>query len=223
METSSKCRWLVLVPTEFELSRMRPHFPPFFDGDDVLISICGFGVVASAARSSQLIAQTNPENVLLLGIAGAYSEHLSIGSAAIFSEVVCHGVGVGEADEFESAGKIGWLQYKSTEFEIGDRLDLVSNDNQKRTLLTCNSASRNKNDVTRRLARFVNAVAEDMEGFAVAMACEMANIKQRFVIRGISNRAGDRNKDHWQIDAALKSACELASALDFSVTNNPTN
>ncbi len=55
---------------------------------------------------------------------------------------------------------------------------------------------------------FPKAVAEDMEGYAVALACRLHDVPLT-IIRGISNQAGDRNHDGWQVAEALQSAAEL--------------
>ncbi|NBP89418.1 MAG: futalosine hydrolase, partial [Planctomycetia bacterium] len=54
--------------------------------------------------------------------------------------------------------------------------------------------------------------AEDMEGFAVALACRLAGVPCQ-IIRGISNRAGDRDKAHWQIEPALRAVAKQAKAV----------
>jgi futalosine hydrolase len=48
-----------------------------------------------------------------------------------------------------------------------------------------------------------------MEGFAVATACAMAGVPVR-IVRGISNRVGDREPEHWNIPLALSAARRLA-------------
>lgn len=53
------------------------------------------------------------------------------------------------------------------------------------------------------------AAAEDMEGFAVAMACRLRGVPLD-IVRGISNAAGDRDRSHWQVSAALEAAGRLA-------------
>ena len=214
MDSHSKCRWLVLVPTDFELAKMRPFWPTAFDRDDVTVETCGFGPIAAASRTAQLIARTNAEKVLLVGIAGSYCDQLSIGTASQFQQVGCYGVGLGDGPDFEPANRMGWAHFSSAETKIGDRIRLRSNHgDDDRTLLTCTAASRDEADVRLRLSLFADAVAEDMEGFAMAIACEMANVTQRYIVRGISNRAGDRNKENWQIDEALDSACQLAELV----------
>jgi len=62
------------------------------------------------------------------------------------------------------------------------------------------------------------ASAEDMEGFAVAMACQLQDVSLE-IIRGISNVAGDRDKSNWRIDDALSAAAEvLGIVLDQQVS-----
>ena len=59
---------------------------------------------------------------------------------------------------------------------------------------------------------FPDAVAEDMEAFGVAMACQMHGVPLE-VVRGISNEVGDRDHSQWQIDKALRAAAELVIRL----------
>ena len=56
--------------------------------------------------------------------------------------------------------------------------------------------------------RYPQAAAEDMEGFAVALACRHAGMELT-IIRGISNLAGQRDVKQWVIDDAMSAASEL--------------
>ena len=100
--------------------------------------------------------------------------------------------------------------------EIGDVLSLdsgfVNGIPASGTLLTCCSASDSAEEAEARLQRFPDAAAEDMEGFSVAMACNLARVPLQ-IVRGISNEVGNRNMDQWRIDEALASAAELATKL----------
>ena len=71
-------------------------------------------------------------------------------------------------------------------------------------MLTCCAASASEHDVRLKLKKHPGAVAEDMEGFSVAAACRLAGVPLR-VVRGISNRAGDRNKNNWRVGVAMAS------------------
>ena len=72
--------------------------------------------------------------------------------------------------------------------------------------------SAQRQQAAQRQLRYPEAVAEEMEGFGVAMACRLAGVPLR-IVRGISNHAGNRNLAEWQIEEALAAAAELASEL----------
>ncbi|MFM8578800.1 MAG: hypothetical protein ACKOCN_08370, partial [Planctomycetaceae bacterium] len=59
---------------------------------------------------------------------------------------------------------------------------------------------------------FPGAVAEDMEGFGVAMACRLVGVPLT-IVRGISNIAGDRDTRQWRIRESLAAAADLTSLL----------
>ena len=77
--------YLLLIPTEPELRLLRPRLGPLALSDRMAgqwtIALCGFGLVAAAARTAMLIAQQRPQQVMLVGIAGALSDTAAIGSA----------------------------------------------------------------------------------------------------------------------------------------------
>ena len=79
-------------------------------------------------------------------------------------------------------------------------------------LLTTCAASDSPEHAQERLARFPEAVAEDMEGFAVALACALADVPAT-IVRGISNRVGDRDPAGWRVPTALATARRLTLEL----------
>ena len=215
-------RTLFLIPTQTEFDVLQLHLAPGVGADDA-VELCGFGLVASAARAAQLIAERKPQRVLLVGIAGTLNSELSVGEATAFRHVACCGVGVGTGADFVPAGTLGWHQFRgrvavhnpdAPEITVGDSLELqgsgqLSAKLRLRTLLSVTAASANPQEAGIRRARFPDAVAEDMEGFGVAVACRLAGVPLE-IIRGISNAAGDREKERWQIETALEAAGELA-------------
>lgn len=219
-------RVLVLVPTEFELRKLQPLIAEAVATANGIIATCGFGPIVSAIKTTQLLTRHNPTKVVLAGIAGAIGPRFSVGTAASFSQVACYGIGAGSGSEFQTASELGWTRWNEATATPGsqDILELgsdpasfrpwrsdstansgeASNDSiEEPLLLTVCAASANSTDVADRLKKFPQAAAEDMEAYSVAMACQMANVPLT-VIRGISNLAGDRNKAHWDVDAALK-------------------
>lgn len=214
---------LILVPTRLERrlleGRLRAR------GVALPVACCGFGPVVAAARTAQLIAAEAPERVLLVGIAGSLHADLRVGSAWQFERVACHGVGAGSAADFLPAGRIGWRQWEgfddAPDSAIGDLLPLAvraaagNPGGPLRTaglLLSACAASGGPADVESRLESFPEAVAEDMEGFGVAAACRLAGLPLG-IIRGISNRAGDRDTSRWRIEEAAAAAADLLADL----------
>lgn len=197
---------LLIVPTQFELECLSPTFREEIGQTDCHLELCGFGIVVSGLRTSHLIAQHSPKQVLLIGIVGTLDGRFSVGQAVQFDRVTCFGIGAGSGHLSLSADEMGWRQWP-TEPVISDSILLRESSCDEQTpypanLLTCCSASASDQDVRLRLEKHPNAVAEDMEGFAVAAACRFAGIPLT-IIRGISNRAGDRNKDNWRVSEAM--------------------
>jgi len=210
---------LVLVPTEVE----RTHLAPLLavcPGDQQRIELCGFGLVAAAARTAALIAAHAPTRVLLVGIAGRYDDRLAIGAAYRFERVACFGVGVGSDERFVAAGALGWHQWPgdppSPATVIGDVIDCgwpsAAAAADGGLLLSACAAAASPGDVAVRTKLVPAAAAEDMEGFAVALACRLAGLPLE-IVRGISNTAGDRDHAHWQIPRALTAAADLTRSL----------
>ncbi|NQV25828.1 MAG: futalosine hydrolase [Rhodopirellula sp.] len=226
-------RPLLLIPTLFERNTLEVLLAPTIQQTGGTLHLCGFGPVAAAARTSQLIAKFQPEHVVLVGIAGAIGERLAVGSACSFDEVVCYGIGVGSGESFQTAGSLGWPQWQPEEDTVrgpttcvNDTLPLSNEESgpgserqpggkqesEPMQLLTCCAASDSQSDVANKRRWFPDAIAEDMEGFAVAMACSLAQVPLT-IIRGISNRAGDRDKSRWQVEKALAAASEKVIQL----------
>ena len=203
---------MILIPTRFEQEILTPLLKDAGLAD-VPVELCGFGPIAAAARTSQIVALCKPSALTLIGIAGSYSDQRTIGTAAVFQSVACYGIGVGTGSEFQSAARMGWLQWAESDPQLSDQITLnpsAATDGDQ--LLTVCAAATSADDVAMRRAAFPDAVAEDMEGFGVAMACALANIPLR-IVRGISNKAGDRDKSRWKIPEALCAAANLTKQL----------
>ena len=205
---------LVLVPTEKERRHLARQ-PGF--GTAAPCEICGFGPVAAAAHASRLIGRHAPERVILTGIAGTFDPgELPIGTAAVFPSVVMHGVGVGVASEFTSAAALGFRHWPDAGRSHGDGPDeLVLHTPippAAGRLITCCIGSASPQEADRRLAEYPGAVAEDMEGFAVALTCRLAGVPLA-IARGISNEVGNRDHERWQIPGALDAAWRVVTDL----------
>ncbi len=212
-------RHLILIPTEPERRLLAPHLAAL-NPDDAAVELCGFGVVAAAARTAQLLAALRPEKVILVGIAGRLDDRLAIGAATLFDSVACHGIGVGSGPAFIPAAALGWRQWPGDSGDadpgVGDVLPCAvpegSDLPSERLLLTVTAAAAGPDDVSFRKAIFPEASAEEMEGFAVALACRLFRIPCT-IVRGISNTAGDRDKARWQIEPPLAAAADIVLQL----------
>ena len=200
---------LFLIPTEFERGKVQTILANRLtdQASRFAFELCGFGPIAAAAKTMQLLQAAQPKRVVLLGIAGTYqAERFPIGSATKFKHVICHGVGVGSGQQFVSAAELGWQQGTA----VGDRVACVADSSTETDadLLTVCSAADSLAEATTRLIKNPTVIGEDMEAFGVALACQMSGVECE-VIRGFSNVAGDRDKANWRIDHALAAAVDL--------------
>lgn len=219
---------LLLIPTAGERSELWNHLDPH--AKSMMrwhCELCGFGLVASAAATMRAIQTHQPARVILAGIAGGLSDAASVGSAHWFDQAICDGIGVGEGDQFASAESLGWQQWpilgspgtdETSAPAVGDKIQLArperlpADESVTNTLISVCAASSDDVMASRRgsLAGTMDrdaVIAEDMEAFGVAMACQMTSTPC-MVVRGISNVAGDRNHSRWQITAALRSVAD---------------
>ncbi len=201
---------LILIPTALEQQTLQPLLNDLLSRGAV-VELCGFGPIAAGVRSMHSVLTHRPRHVLLLGIAGALAAELDIGAAYEFSEVVCYGIGAGDGSHHRTLQQMGWQHLAATgEQAIEHCLPLHSHADGSRQLLTVCAAAGDATDVNQRRQHYPQAAAEDMEGFAVAAACRLSQTPLS-IIRGISNRAGDRQTHAWQIAPALQAAGQLAN------------
>lgn len=207
---------LIVVPTAMEMEALNQAggIPESLGR----VRLCGLGPVAAAARTAAELAES-PEisETILVGIAGSFRpKELPPGEAREFSLVAIDGIGIGEGKEARGLGDLGFPQWPGEEFgrdspSVGDRLSLGDPDSPpppEGLVLTVCAASSSPEHAALRLARHPTALAEEMEGFGVAMASVLARVPVR-IVRGISNRVGDRDRAGWEIPGALRAARQL--------------
>ncbi len=197
------------------------------------VELCGFGIAAASAMTMRHIMMHHPKRVILAGIAGSFLPQCPPGSACWFSHVLCDGIGVGTDHTFRSAAEMGWnhLDADAKGIPIGDRIELkipdhAVNATTKHALVSGCAASIDQPSAQRRLARTSKmlaktvsnespmVVAEDMEGFGVAMACRVAGVPLS-IVRGISNCAGDRDFAAWKTTESLRAVATLLLESSF--------
>ena len=198
---------LLLVPSPLEARLFLGQTPSenavttIEEGDHALeVALCGIGLAEAGVRSSWWIQQRRPRHVILVGTAGTYrSQEHPIESVIVPHRILVDGIGSGEGDEFEPL---------PATVTIGSPIETLTPPAQTPpdlALLSVATAAANPADVCRRRGRHPEAVAEDMETFSVALAARMHSVSLT-VVRGISNRAGDRQHRSWRMQPAL-AAC----------------
>jgi futalosine hydrolase len=234
---------LLLIPTAMErdclITAIEAHG---VSGRDWLrshhVELCGFGIAAASATTMRHIMMHHPKRVVLAGIAGAFLPHCPPGSACWFNQVLCDGIGVGTDHTLRSASEMGWnhLDADAAGIPIGDRIELEIPDQMMSTtntyaLVSGCAASIDQPSAQRRQARASNlvartdsiespiVVAEDMEGFGVAMACRIAGVPIS-IVRGISNCAGDRDFSGWKTAESLGAVATLLLNSSFLTCAN---
>jgi len=198
---------LLLFPTELERTRFRDQGG--LEPGQAIQALCGFGPLVAAASTAHLLARLRPREVFLVGIAGAYDdERHPAGEALVFSSVGIDGVGAGRGEEFLSPPKLGFPQWPgSADGERADDVIALRHPAYRDDglLLTTCAAAATQAEALERTERYPAAGAEDMEGFGVALACASQGVPLT-IVRGISNRVGDRDARNWKIAAALAAA-----------------
>jgi futalosine hydrolase len=177
---------LTLVPTGLEAGMMTaPLATP--------LALCGFGMAEAGARAAHAIA-THPESadgVILLGVAGTYDPRAyPVGSAIVAGRVRCHGIGAGGRSP-EALG-----------FGAPEVLPLAGDGPEIMCVAEASDA-----EAAAAIARsHPDAAAEEMEGYAVALAARAFGV-ELWIVRGISNVAGHRDVSGWSLPEAIQAAC----------------
>lgn len=185
---------LILVPTELERRVL------FGAAVSAQVRLCGFGLAEAGARAGHAIASCGPlpGRIVLVGIAGTYDgDRWPPGSAVVGGSVRLDGIGAGG----QTPSGLGFAE-----------TDLLPLDGAGPEILSVAEASADSAQARARHAHFPAAAVEEMEGFAVAVAAAAFGVPLR-IIRGVSNLAGDRERDRWQIPAALRAAAAALEAM----------
>ncbi|MGO9567234.1 MAG: futalosine hydrolase [Desulfomonilaceae bacterium] len=177
----------------------------------VYLSEIGVGLTSTALALGVLVATISPSEIIMVGSAGSLpgsgleAGNLAVASSEVLSEFgVCSETGIGSV---ETLGIPGVKQEIALDREIADNLAEVAISTaavRMGRFLTVVGVSTDLELAEARANRF-SALAENMEGFALALAGEKFRIKVGEV-RGVSNLAGIRDKTRWDLDLANQQA-----------------
>lgn len=185
---------------------------------EVLLVHTGIGRV-NAAHSATCIAENFPVGkVINLGVGGAYpGSGLKTGDVAIASNEISGDEGVIDAKGWSSFRKIGIPLVETDGRKYFNEFPLMvpsffADEARKKekgeyiikagnfvTVSACTGTQQRARELEKRF----DALCENMEGAAIAHICTIYKIPM-VEIRGISNIAGIRDKDKWNLKLASK-------------------
>jgi len=185
------------------------------------VTLCasGVGKINAAAATATLIERHRPRLVINTGCAGAFpGSGLAVGNLAVASNEILGDEGVQTAEGWRDLRFMEMASFVRGKRAYYNELPLSKHAAEKAmqladyygvllmrgrfvTVSTC-SGTRQRGET---LARQFDAIAENMEGAAVAQVCIRSGV-DCLEIRGISNLVTDRNMSDWNIPLAAESA-----------------
>jgi futalosine hydrolase len=205
---------LALIPTRIERDLLSLR-----NSDELLVRVCGMGPLAAGVLSTRWIEELQPSACILVGIAGTRDAvRAPIGSLVVGTSVRNQAVGFGHSAAFQPLSDMAPagedvapdplpLDVPSAWLKVGTQ---VLGDGTTSPAIvageigTVAAASASVEESDGWLARDPGVLVEEMEGYAVALACREAGLPLS-IVRGVSNRAGVRDKRQWEAAAALSS------------------
>ena len=193
----------------------------------VLVTFSGLGKINAAAAAAALLSSYSVSRLWMWGSAGAYDlAGVEINDVALASEEILGDEGVATISSWQPLDAIGISLIESkgesifNKMEV-DQLELKHSRKLLRKWESIPSSPRihvgpfitvsavsGSTARARMLSNLYGALCENMEGGAVAQICLRYQIPF-LEIRGLSNRAGERNKKRWQLSKALNN-CQRA-------------
>ena len=196
---------VVCVATELEGSLLRPHVP---------VLCTGVGAVNAAYTLTRFLEREQAHAVIVCGIAGAYPNafqgELNIGSV-VCAESECYGdLGAHSTNGFLDMQTLGFPLIEAGE-PIYNVLPMQIFPTSRRSRFVTMNTCTGDDETARQLEARTGGAVESMEGAAVAHVAALFGIPVG-EIRGISNRAGNRNRSTWRVQDAAIAAQEALLA-----------
>jgi len=188
-----------------------PHYVGAVGPSLVRLVALGVGVVSAALNLGRLAALGLPEAAIMVGSAGALpGSGCGMGDLVAADEEILAELGLlvgpGQGDVREM-GLAGLVQKVALDPSLVGEVTAAAESAarvRRGNLLTVVGVSAQPEQAEARARRF-QALAENMEGYALALAGRCFGFRTA-EIRGISNRAGDRDKSRWDLSTAQERA-----------------
>lgn len=207
--------WLIAVSAPREvraaLDALAPHaeMPPVWGivrVDGGVIVRCGVGKASAAGAVARWYDPGTHAGVLNVGVAGTLpGTDLPVGSVVLADPSVFADEGVRTPGGFLGLDRIGFGEdAPATPPDPASRAALVPLVDRVGPVATVSACS-GADDAALGVAARTGGIAEAMEGAACGLVARRVSPEARFAeLRVISNRTGDRERQGWDLDGALR-------------------
>lgn len=210
---------LIVSATYLEIEPLLTHFhfvhqpnqklrQYHFKNHEIDVLIPGVGMTFTAYWLGKTLAQKRYDYALNLGIAGSFTDDLSIGEVVhIVSDRISE-LGAEDGEKFLSLIDMDLLEDEDFTLQNGEMTNTISikNDSinklKKVKGITVNTTHGEDNSIKKAMKLFHPDV-ESMEGAAFLYACLLEGISC-VQIRAISNKIEKRKRENWNIKLAIK-------------------
>lgn len=191
-------------------------------GRKITLAHSGIGKAAAAATAVSLLSSCRPEALLLFGCGGAYlGTGLDLGDLALASGEIFGDEGVATPTGFQDLAETklamrpgpekfynNWPIDNTLKDWAQPLLQAHADDNKIKlrsgpfvTVSTCTGSTVVATEIVQR----TRGLCENMEGAAVALACQQLSTPL-LEVRGISNLVEDRDTSRWDLPAGMAAA-----------------
>ncbi|MEW4368281.1 futalosine hydrolase [Paenibacillus kandeliae] len=208
---------LIMAAVEAECEAIRRGIPAEV-ASRITVKAAGVGPAAAAVSTTLALSAQTYHLVISAGIGGGFAPHAPIGSIVLADQIIAADLGSETAEQgFLSVDELGFGQsVLNSDATLTTRLEaaLISSGLSVYTgpALTVSTTTGSAASTAALLQRIPNAACEGMEGFGVAVAAQAFHLPV-LELRAISNAVGPRDRDSWNIPAALQSLTQASRIL----------
>lgn len=207
-------RITIVAATLLELKPLFQHFQPqkgnfqglWIANNNLHILITGMGMLNTAAHLALYSQQHDRDFYIDAGICGAFNRALQIGEVVQITSETYGDFGVENDEEFQDFFDLGFIDKKEDAFQYGLCTPIITDFHKlikfkKASSITVNKVHGNEKTIKIISEKYM-ADTENMEGLAFYYVLKLIN-KPSIEIRSISNYVEKRNKNNWDIPAAI--------------------
>ncbi len=202
---------LVTAATPFEWHLASQLLPTYVatNNPTLQVQFCttGVGMLATTYSLMHLLHLHKPQIVIQIGIAGAFSREIPLGTVTAVQSDIVGDMGVWEQEQWRTIFSLNLAQPNEPPFTNGQLVNTWLHPLNVLSLPVVDSVS--VNQITTQLPQIqafrqqLNVQLESMEGAALHYVCLQQQVP--FIqMRSISNYVGERNKSNWRLQQSIE-------------------